>query len=77
MQTMSRIVIAIATVAALCICAPAEASIVVTVDKSAQRLSVAIDGSLRYQWPFLRALGIQHAKWKLSPRMAGKEMVFS
>ena len=47
MQHMSRFVIAIATVAtvaALCVCAPAEASIVVTVDKSAQRLSVAIDG---------------------------------
>ena len=52
MQNMSRFVIAIATVAALCIdCVSAEASIVVTVDKSAQRLSVAIDGSQRYQWP--------------------------
>jgi hypothetical protein len=47
MQNMSRFVIAITTVAALCVCAPAEASIVVTVDKSAQRLSVAIEGSLR------------------------------
>ena len=60
MQTMSHIVIAIATVAALCICAPAEASIVVTVDKSAQRLSVAIDGSLRYQWP------VSTARWGYS-----------
>ena len=52
MQNMSRFVIAIATVAALCVdCVSAEASIVVTVDKSAQRLSVAIDGSQRYQWP--------------------------
>jgi len=53
MQNMSRLAIAIATVAALwCVgWAPAEASIVVTVDKSAQRLSVAIDGSMRYQWP--------------------------
>ena len=57
---MSRFVIAIATVAALCVCAPAEASIVVTVDKSAQRLSVAIDGSLRYQWP------VSTARWGYS-----------
>jgi lipoprotein-anchoring transpeptidase ErfK/SrfK len=59
-QNMSRFVIAIATVAALCVCAPAEASIVVTVDKSAQRLSVAIDGSPRYQWP------VSTARWGYS-----------
>jgi len=29
----------------------AQASIVITVDKSAQRLSVAVDGINRYQWP--------------------------
>ena len=58
MQNMSRF--AIATVAALCVCAPAEASIVVTVDKSAQRLSVAIDGSPRYQWP------VSTARWGYS-----------
>jgi len=59
-QNMSRFVIAIATAAALCVCAPAEASIVVTVDKSAQRLSVAIDGSPRYQWP------VSTARWGYS-----------
>ena len=31
--------------------APAQAGIVVTVDKSAQRLSVTVDGAPRYQWP--------------------------
>jgi L,D-transpeptidase catalytic domain len=30
---------------------PAQAGIVVTVDKSAQRLSVVVDGAQRYQWP--------------------------
>src|SRR5262245_65951281 len=30
---------------------PAQAGIVVTVDKSAQRLTVAVDGADRYQWP--------------------------
>jgi L,D-transpeptidase catalytic domain len=30
---------------------PAQAGIVVTVDKSAQRLSVTVDGAQRYQWP--------------------------
>lgn len=29
----------------------AQAGIVVTVDKSAQRLTVAVDGSTRYEWP--------------------------
>jgi L,D-transpeptidase catalytic domain len=31
--------------------APVQAGIVVTVDKSAQRLSVTVDGAPRYQWP--------------------------
>ncbi len=31
--------------------APARASVVVTVDKSAQRLSVTVDGAPRYEWP--------------------------
>ena len=30
---------------------PAQAGIVVTVDKSAQRLTVAVDGADRYRWP--------------------------
>ena len=30
---------------------PAQAGIVVTVDKSAQRLSVTVDGAQRHQWP--------------------------
>ena len=77
-QNMSRFVIAIATVAALCVCAPAEASIVVTVDKSAQRLSVAIDGSPRYQWPVSTARwGYSTPNGDLSPRAAGAQMVFS
>jgi lipoprotein-anchoring transpeptidase ErfK/SrfK len=62
MQDMPRFVIGIVIVAALCglCCMPAQASIVVTVDKSAQRLSVAIDGSLRYQWP------VSTARWGYS-----------
>ena len=32
-------------------CSAAEAGIVVTVDKSAQRLSVSVDGYDRYEWP--------------------------
>jgi lipoprotein-anchoring transpeptidase ErfK/SrfK len=30
---------------------PARAAIVVTVDKSAQRLAVTVDGAQRYEWP--------------------------
>ena len=55
---MPRIVIAIVTLAALLgPLARAEAGIVVTVDKSAQRLSVAVDGFERYEWP------VSTARW--------------
>ena len=47
---MPRIVIAIAAIAAW-LAAQAQAGVVVTVDKSAQRLTVAVDGVRRYQWP--------------------------
>jgi hypothetical protein len=55
---MPRLMIAIAAVAALLGgLARAEAGIVVTVDKSAQRLSVAVDGFPRYEWP------VSTARW--------------
>jgi hypothetical protein len=61
MQIMSRLATTLAIVAALCVrCPLAEASIVVTVDKSAQRLTVAIDGSPRYRWP------VSTARWGYS-----------
>jgi hypothetical protein len=48
---MPRFILAIAALAALLCASRAQAEIVVTVDKSAQRLSVAVDGFERYQWP--------------------------
>ena len=55
---MPRFMIAIAAVAALLgSLAPAEAGIVVTVDKTAQRLSVEVDGFPRYEWP------VSTARW--------------
>ena len=55
---MPRLLIAIAAVAALLgSLARAEAGIVVTVDKSAQRLSVSVDGFHRYEWP------VSTARW--------------
>ena len=55
---MPRFMIAIAAVAALLgPLARAEAGIVVTVDKTAQRLSVAVDGFPRYEWP------VSTARW--------------
>ena len=55
---MPRFLIAIVAVAALLgPLARAEAGIVVTVDKSAQRLSVEVDGFQRYQWP------VSTARW--------------
>jgi L,D-transpeptidase-like protein len=38
-------------------CAAAQAGIVITVDKTAQRLTVDIDGATRYQWP------VSTARW--------------
>jgi L,D-transpeptidase catalytic domain len=53
-SVMPRFIVAVA-VAALAVLvgglAPAQAGIVVTVDKSAQSLSVMVDGAPRYQWP--------------------------
>lgn len=55
---MPRRMIVIAAVAALLGgLVSAQADIVVTVDKSAQRLSVAVDGFARYQWP------VSTARW--------------
>jgi lipoprotein-anchoring transpeptidase ErfK/SrfK len=51
-----RPVFALVTVVLL-YCAPAHAEIVVTVDKTAQRLTVAVDGFQRYQWP------VSTARW--------------
>ena len=52
---MQRLLIATVTLFVSFTCA--QASIVITVDKSAQRLSVAVDGSPRYQWP------VSTARW--------------
>ena len=52
---MRRIVFVI--VALLSGLACAQAGVVVTVDKSAQRLTVEVDGALRYQWP------VSTARW--------------
>src|SRR5476651_1677472 len=49
---MPRLAVVLAAVAVLHGgLAPAQAGIVVTVDKSAQLLSVVVDGAPRYQWP--------------------------
>lgn len=53
---MLRPVFALVTVVLL-YCAPAHAEIVVMVDKTAQRLTVAVDGFQRYQWP------VSTARW--------------
>jgi hypothetical protein len=55
---MPRLFVTLAVVAALLgSLAQAEAGIVVTVDKSAQRLSVAVDGFPRFDWP------VSTARW--------------
>ena len=37
--------------AGLSLAAPASASILITIDKSSQQMSVAVDGAQRYVWP--------------------------
>ena len=55
---MPRILGAIAVAVVLfCAAVPARADIVVTVDKSAQRLTVEVDGARRYDWP------VSTARW--------------
>jgi hypothetical protein len=55
---MPRLAVAWSVIAALCAgLAPAYASVVVTVDKSAQELSVTVDGAERYHWP------VSTARW--------------
>jgi len=51
------IIVVVMIVAMLGALAPAQAGIVVTVDKSAQRLSVEVDGFQRYEWP------VSTARW--------------
>jgi lipoprotein-anchoring transpeptidase ErfK/SrfK len=52
----SAFIIAVAA-AMLAGVSPADAGVVISVDKSAQRLSVAVDGFTRYQWP------VSTARW--------------
>jgi hypothetical protein len=55
---MRRFVVAIATMVFSCVGTVAvQAAVVVTVDKTAQRLTVAVDGFTQYQWP------VSTARW--------------
>jgi lipoprotein-anchoring transpeptidase ErfK/SrfK len=46
-----RLALAAAFVSLFVIVAPAQASVVVHIDKSSQRMSVSVHGSQRYTWP--------------------------
>lgn len=48
---MPRVTLAIFVLALVFFTAPAQSAIVVTVDKTAQRLTVEVDGTSRYRWP--------------------------
>lgn len=54
---MRRFIIVLFMLAACLAAAPAQAGIVVTVDKTAQRLTVEVDGMTRYAWP------VSTARW--------------
>jgi L,D-transpeptidase catalytic domain len=53
-RAMTRLVVA-ALMVLLCGLSRAEAGVVITVDKTAQRLSVSVDGVPRYNWPISTA----------------------
>lgn len=53
---MPRLFLALAA-ALLCALTQAQAGIIVTVDKSTQRLTVAVDGANRFEWP------VSTARW--------------
>ena len=57
---MSRATITFAAAVFLLSFATARADVVVTVDKTAQRLTVEVDGSIRYRWP------VSTARWGYS-----------
>jgi L,D-transpeptidase catalytic domain len=54
---MQRIAACLVAAILLCAFARAEAAVVVTVDKTAQRLTVVVDGVTRYRWP------VSTARW--------------
>lgn len=54
---MFRVLVPFAALAFVACLAPANASVVITVDKSSQRLSVAVDGAQTYEWP------VSTARW--------------
>ena len=49
--TRVRLPLAAAFVVSLFAMAPAQAGVLVHIDKSSQRMSVSVDGSARYTWP--------------------------
>jgi hypothetical protein len=55
--SMPRIATLVIAAVLICASARAEAAVVVTVDKTAQRLTVVIDGVTRYRWP------VSTARW--------------
>ncbi len=75
---MSRVALAIFVLVLVFFTAPAQSAIVVTVDKSAQRLTVEVDGAKPLSLARInRALGLQHAEWQLPAAAVGAEMVLA
>jgi lipoprotein-anchoring transpeptidase ErfK/SrfK len=48
-ERLARLIVASAVI--ICGSAPARADVVVQIDKSAQRMAVSVDGTMRYNWP--------------------------
>ena len=48
---LARLVLAVAAIIVGLALTPARAGVVVQIDKSSQRMSVSVDGMMRYSWP--------------------------
>ena len=46
-----RLIVAAVSIMAGLVLTPARAAVVVQIDKSSQRMTVRVDGSMRYNWP--------------------------
>jgi len=54
MQRLARtaVIASVASFASLGTATPSLADVVITIDKSSQRMSVTVDGARRYNWPY-------------------------
>src|SRR5215216_4768590 len=78
-QVMRRLVVAFCLAAAFLYAIPsAYAGVVVHIDKSRQRMTVAVDGKVRHSWAVSTGRrGLRHAERDLLPATAGAPVILA